>query len=114
MTDSLHDFLSEMARDVLSAKAEKEPGRFRYQEIQGEGGSSTQHRLERLDVTPSIGIAVSVQRRQRPEGELVRRALIDGELITLSALTVFGSTAEPWKIQAWVDELGDADGRNWR
>lgn len=111
---SLTDCLRDMAREVLSAAAEADPVRYRYYEPTLEDNTASQHRLERLDLDPHIGICVSVQRRQRPEGELVRRALIAGDLVTSSALTVFGSTAERWKIQAWVDELAKADGRNWR
>lgn len=115
MTDnSLLESLRAMARDVLSAKAEQDAGRFRYQELQPDDASAPQHRLERIDLTPRIGIAVIAQRRQRPEGELVRRALIDGELITSSAMTIFGASAEAWKVQAWVDELEKADPKNWR
>ncbi len=113
MTESSLESLRQMARAVFSATATGDPARFRYEEL-AEDLTTTQHRLERIDLTPPIGVAVTVQRRQRPEGELVRRALVDGELITSSALTIFGSSAETWKIQAWVDELAAADGQNWR
>ena len=106
--------LRAMVRGVLEGFAARDPARFTYREGPGTDAEATIHRLERVDLMRGCGIAVAVEHRLREHGKAVRRAIVDGRIDYGSAMTVYGESAEDWKIRRWAEDLASTDGTGWR